>query len=461
MMTASAVFLTVVLVCLLSNLLLSRVFEDYAQSQQSARISDISESLGMFYDSASGEWDTEAIHAIGMYSMSDGYIIEVKDSDGVMIWDARNHDMSRCENIMDEIASRMAGYAADGGFVRQTVDITNDNVKIGTVDVTSYGPFFFSESDERLIRALNHILVVSGLVALAIAVTLGIFMARRIANPVKAASVSAKRIAAAEVFASADGERQSGIAELDELTMSVASLAEDIARQKALRKRLTEDMAHELRTPLAAILVQLESIACGAANPTPERLANCAEELKRLAALVDELEKLEASESRVPVFESIDVAALVSGLCLTWESACAAKHIRLEFSNTLEEDTLAPIESDTFSGAVSNILSNAVKYTPEGGTVSVSVRQDKGNSETGSHIIVVISDTGAGIPDEELPYIFERLYRADRSRNRKTGGAGIGLAVAYEAIQRHGGSIEAGRSSSGGAKFTIRIPKNL
>jgi signal transduction histidine kinase len=256
-------------------------------------------------------------------------------------------------------------------------------------------------------------------------------------------------------------------------------------------------MAHELRTPLAAISVQIESMAEGATAPTPERLEGCRDEIRRLTNLIAGLDRLEKAETRdmsvVRIVRDTDITALVRSVCAAWEVKAARENIGIDIEENHVGPVTAKIDSDAIAGAVSNLISNAVKYTPAGSSVRVGVGPFRPNiyrivqekdpddeekredderigagdntktptlsiaisSEKRKSAIITVEDTGPGIPEDELPYIFERLYRADKSRNRDTGGAGIGLAIAKEAVISHGGSITAENAPGGGAVFTI------
>jgi signal transduction histidine kinase len=513
---AIVTLLAVALICLLSNLLLDRQFEHYAEEQRRMRAEDIAQNISTLYYPVTKTWDVDAIHALGMYSMTDGYIVVVRDANGEAVWDAQNHDMARCAEIMDDISARMEQYGERGEFSARDFTLEQNGNEVGTASVTSYGPFFFSEADAALLDALNRILLIVGLIALVAAVLVGFALARRVSKPALEAAKTAERIAGGDFEARV--RAGSGIRELDELTESVNRLANDLGKQQELRKRLTADMAHELRTPLAAISVQIESMTEGVLEPTPERLEGCREEIKRITNLIAGIEQLEEASARGEDaarrrIKNTDVTALVYSVCAAWEVKASLKNIVIDIEETGAGPVTAKIDGDAIAGAISNLISNAVKYSPIDGGVRVSVGTLRPNiyrlveeknsdgegkrgddkrtaagdstkepspgvaidstkeppprvakarsisiaisSEVRKNVFITVEDTGPGIPENELPYIFERLYRADKSRNRGTGGAGIGLAIAKEAVDFHGGSITAENAPGGGAVFRI------
>jgi signal transduction histidine kinase len=187
-------------------------------------------------------------------------------------------------------------------------------------------------------------------------------------------------------------------------------------------------------------------------EPTPERLKSCHEEILRLGGIVKDLESLERAESENPQLqkERLDLLELTRGVCATFEGELTVKNLRLDVGG---EASVAPVDKVRFCGVVANLMSNAVKYSPDGGKIRVSVQDLPQES------VLAVEDTGAGVPEDELPLIFERFYRADKSRNRKTGGAGIGLAIVKSVVTAHGGAITAENLPEGGCRFVVRLPK--
>jgi signal transduction histidine kinase len=404
--------LAVALICLLSNVLLDRQFEHYAEEQRQLRATDIAQNISTLYYPVTKTWDVDAIHALGMYSMADGYIVVVGDANGEIVWDAQNHDMARCAEIMDDIAARMEQYGARGGFAPLSFTLEQNGRKIGEASVTSYGPFFFSEADAALLDALNRILIIVGLIALAAAIVVGFALARRVSKPALEAARTAERIADGDFAARVDSG--SGIRELDELTGSVNRLASDLGKQQELRKRLTADMAHELRTPLAAISVQIESMVEGAVEPTPDLLEGCYDEIKRLTNLIAGLDRLEEADARgasaVRIVKDTDITALVRSVCAAWEVKAAQKNIGIDIEEIHVGPVSARIDSDAIAGAVSNLISNAVKYTPAGNRIRVGVGPFRPNI----YRLVQEKDTG----DEESAKRMNGSEPAAAQKNR-------------------------------------------
>jgi signal transduction histidine kinase len=445
------VLVAVALISFLSNSLIARQFEDYVASQQKARTATIADNLAQYYNGLTNSWDINSIHALSMYSLNDGYIISISDTRGKTVWDAENHDMSLCRQTMNDIMERMDARGDIGEFASVKYDLTQNGQKIGAASVKYYGPFFMSESEFLFMGALNTILVVIGILSLAFSFVVGWFMARRLVRPIrKTADIAA---AIAEGRYDVQFESETGTRELHDLVSAINHLARALAKQEQLRRQLTADIAHELRTPLTTLGTHLECMVDRVWEPTAERLKSCHEEILRITKIVEDLERLESMESDNLKLEKtpVDLLALSKTVGDNFAGQLAGKNQRLE---TIGANVTVSADKYRISGVITNLLSNAVKYTPEGSKISIVIR------DAPHAALLVVEDAGPGIPEPELPLIFERFYRADKSRNRDTGGAGIGLAIVKSVVAAHGGSIIAENRADGGLRFTVTLPKD-
>lgn len=449
---ALIVLITISVISLTANLCISRQFEKYIEAQQKSISDDIASGLSHQYNADSGTWNLDYIHGYGMYALGDGYIVKVCDSSGQMVWDAENHDMTLCHQVMENISLRMEQERPEleGDFVTHSYDLEQGGAIVGTAEISYYSPYYFNENDFQFLTSLNRILVIIGVLSVAGAMAAGIILARRIAAPISKTTYITKEIS--EGNYGIQFETVVKTRELSELTQAVNQMASSLARQEALRRRLTTDVAHELRTPLANVSSHLELMQEGVWEPTPERLQSCYDEISRITQLVSDLERLRQVESQNPTLEqeSVDLLELARSVCTGFEAELKAKNLTC----TVEGET-AVVRGDEsrLRQVMTNLMSNAVKYSHEGGAIHVYTDCD---AESGK---LVVEDEGIGIPEEELPLIFERFYRTDRSRSRKTGGAGIGLTIAKSIVQAHGGSVTAQSGKGRGSRFTVVLPR--
>ncbi|GHV42706.1 sensor histidine kinase [Clostridia bacterium] len=445
------VLVAVALISLLSNALIVRQFESYIANQQKMRAAIIADNLTQYYDGLTNLWDLNAIHALSMYSLNDGYILKISDNKNETVWDTENHDMGLCMQTMTDIMTRMEVHGESGEFSSVDYDLTQNGQKIGVASVKYYGPFFLSESEFSFMGALNVILAIIGILSLMFAFVAGWFLARRLVRPIrKTAEIAA---AIAEGRYDVQFESKTSTRELNHLISSINNLASALSKQERLRKQLTSDVAHELRTPLTTLGTHIECMVERIWEPTTERLKSCHEEILRISKLVTDLERLERVESDNLKLEKsqVDLLLLSKTVCDNFAGQLAGNNQWLKIEG---ESSIVSIDKNRISGVLMNLLSNAVKYTPNGSEINVFIH------DTPHAALLIIEDTGSGIPEAELPFIFERFYRADKSRNRNTGGAGIGLAIVKSVVTAHGGTIAAENRKDGGARFTVTLPKS-
>jgi two-component system, OmpR family, sensor histidine kinase BaeS len=243
--------------------------------------------------------------------------------------------------------------------------------------------------------------------------------------------------------------------EVKQIAISFNNLAESLAREEMLRKQFTGDLAHELRTPLATLRSQIEAFQDGIWEPTPQRLQVSHEELMRLVRLVNELEKLLAAENPQIRLEKIELEAgsVLEALYEMFMPIFKEKGVHLHIEEPKQEE-LFEADKDKLMQILSNILNNALKYTPEGKNVTLSVQTDKEG-----YVGFKIQDEGSGMAEDDIPHIFERFYRGDKSRDRKTGGVGIGLSIVKALMDAHKGLIKVKSKLNKGTSITLWFPQ--
>lgn len=294
-------------------------------------------------------------------------------------------------------------------------------------------------------------LAVVGIISIVFAAIAGIILAGKISVPVKAATRAAKDIARGNY----NNRINTDICtmELSELGNAVNHMAESLDNQEMLRRRLTSDVAHELRTPVANVSSNIEAIIEGVLEPTNERLSSCYNELERITGIITELEKLRQIEGENMILHigHVDIYELAKEVKLIFENEMSKKNIRCDI---IGEHIDVCVDKDKMSQVLNNLISNAVKYTDNYGNIQITVIQENEN------VVITVKDNGCGIDDNDIPYIFKRFYRTDKSRNRSTGGAVIGLTITRAIVQLHGGTIHVESKKGVGSLFKVTIPAN-
>jgi signal transduction histidine kinase len=307
------------------------------------------------------------------------------------------------------------------------------------------------QAQRQFTSSVNRSLLLAILTAGLVAVLFTILLSKSILRPVEALIFAARRMENGDltqrVEISAHGE-------LGELANAFNAMADGLERLEKLRRNMVSDVAHELRTPLSNIRGYLEAAMDGLIEPTSDWIDSLHEEALLLSQLVDDLQELALAEAGQLVLSSerIFLPELVGKITNGLRPKIREKQLSLEMNFP---DDLEPVYGDyrRLGQVVSNLLNNAIRYTPQGGRILISARQ------LTDRIELQVQDTGIGIAPEHLPFVFERFYRADASRARTTGGAGLGLAIVKQLIQAQGGDVGVDSQPGKGTTFTLTLPK--
>jgi len=240
--------------------------------------------------------------------------------------------------------------------------------------------------------------------------------------------------------------------EVGQLGIAFNRMADSLEKLEQLRKNMVTDVAHELRTPLTNLRGYFEGLSDEVVPPSPATFHMLENEIMRLVHLVDDLQQLTKAESARAFLQrrELSVATLIEQLRTLFDHRFQSKQIALEIRIEPADLNLSA-DLDKLLQALRNLLENAWRYTPEGGRVVITA------TTAGSEVEIAISNSGPGISQEDLPFIFERFFRADRSRSREQGGAGIGLSIVKELIEAHGGRVGA-ESADGLTRIWLRLP---
>lgn len=376
----------------------------------------------------------------GMMGMFDSRIRLVNDEDIV---------------IADTDREGMTGHPLGTATRGARLPVSVDGIQIGTLVVDGARMTMPSMADTSLLTGLTRAVLTAALVAGLVALILAAFVVRQITRPVAELGNAARQIAAGDL--SARVEIQSGD-ELGDLARAFNRMAVSLQEQEQLRRNLVADIAHELRTPLTGIQGTVEALQDGIFPLTAENLEPIHEQAILLNRLVDDLRTLalaDAGELTLTV-ETVDLADLIARVLDSFRAQAHAGQVALQFDGCPSDRPLCiPGDRARLHQVATNLVGNALRHTPSGGTITVDL------SAEASNIRWCVTDTGEGINPEDLPHVFERFYRADGSRSRMTGGSGLGLTIVKQIVTAHDGDITVTSPPSGavsGAQFTITLP---
>ena len=291
------------------------------------------------------------------------------------------------------------------------------------------------------------VFTVAALIAVAVSVVLASLLALRLARPLQEIAAAARRVTRGEYTARV---QRSGPEEVASLADSFNQMAETLEEQERLRRDFIVNAAHELSTPLTNLQGYLEALRDGVIAPSTQQFQSLHEEVDRLVRLSQSLNTLAQDGPRSGrAVETIDLVPALHAAVELARPTFEGKAIRVQLH--LPERLPARAVPDELSQVLANLLQNASRYTPNSGTVTVGAEARR------SDVLVSVINTGDGIPDPDLPHIFERFYRVEKSRNRAHGGAGIGLAIVKQLVEATGGRVGA-ESQAGVTRFWFSLP---
>jgi signal transduction histidine kinase len=306
--------------------------------------------------------------------------------------------------------------------------------------------------EDEFIRRLSGSIYLSAIGTIILAFMLGAILSRTITRPIRELTKATHDMAGGKFGQQVPVRSRD---EIGELAFSFNKMNDDLARSFNLRKQMTADIAHELRTPLSLIIGHAEAVHDGVLPASKENFEIIREEAERLEQLVNDLRTLslaDAGELSVD-FQPVEINKLLGDVQSHYMVPFNQKHITLDLepAPVILEANLDPIR---FSQVLTNILDNSLRYTPEGGRVDISTKQN------GNQIEIAIQDSGDGVTAEDATHLFDRFYRADQSRTRdsEAGGSGLGLAIAKSIVEMHGGKIWAESEIDNGLKVIIQLP---
>jgi signal transduction histidine kinase len=437
--------------------------------------------LGQRYRSVGG-WTTSTVEAMpSIAELAEGVSIEVVASDGSILYrdpqirlardaaleanqrETNDPELGSVDSDAPDIggsgsdADTTAGaYGIDGSSVHELPDakyssapIVVDGVRAGTVFVFSFPDAAMTRLGVDVRVNVYVAVLIAGLIAMTLAALYGVYFSRSFIKPLMHIMTTSNKVRAGDLSARTHMENDD---ELSRLGRAVDEMIDAVEKNKKLEHQLTTDVAHELRTPLMAMQATIEAMMDGVLPMDSARLATLNAEVVRLGRLVDvqlELSRLESGKTTLKM-EPLDLSQLV-------EDRVVSHELFIEEAGLVITYKVAPGvrvrgDADLLRQAISNLLSNAVRYTPAGGRINVRVNAQ------GSLAQIFVSDTGAGIAAEDIPHVFERFWRATTSRDRESGGLGVGLAMVKEIAAKHWGIVGAESELGIGSTFILSLP---
>jgi len=346
---------------------------------------------------------------------------------------------------VDELRFRLEGTIPEPSA---TAPVLVDGKRVGTIAVAPAGGELLLPEEEHLQSSLDRLHLVAGAASAVAALVLAFLLAETLSRPLRRIRQTAQRIEEGDLTVRV---APSGDSEVRAVANALNRLAETLEHEEEIRRSSVADLAHELRTPVSALLSRIEAAQDGVLADQAANLEAMHAETLRLARLLDDLARLAEAERPGLLVDKrvLDLAELGRREGAVFGPLLATKGIA--FVSDVQPVAVRG-DADRLDQVLSNLLSNALRYTEPGGRVELRVWR------AGTHAVLEVSDTGVGIAPEDLKHVFKRFWRGEKSRSRATGGAGIGLAIVHELVRAHDGRIDVESRPGSGSTFRVSLP---
>ncbi|WP_182200967.1 sensor histidine kinase [Paraliobacillus salinarum] len=420
-------------------------FSNYLQKSREEQVEEIKQIAISQYE-RNGELMNEQIDDIThRHAMSEDLYYQLYDGDGDLLLDTTSsHSMMGMMNGMHGSRSD-----ATDDLQSDSYPLTKNGRTVGALVV--FYPDELTGEDFIFLNEIKRNIILAVIVTVVLSVLFSLLFSNRLTSGLK------KIIHAVTGFRNSQRKSRVPVEELTDemrpLGESFNELAESLAQEESLRKQFTANFAHEIRTPLATLRSHIEAFQDGVWEPDENKLGQCHDELMRLVRLVNELEKLIAAENPQIRLDKtkIEVGKLLSSIESQFSSLFMKKGVDLKIDYSEGERWFFG-DRDKVIQILTNLINNALQYTPEGKSVFITV---KGTSD---ELTFIVQDQGKGIHVDDLPFLYERFYRGDKSRDRKTGGIGIGLSIVKALVEAHGGNIQIESELGVGTTAKVQLP---
>ncbi|MFN8440352.1 MAG: ATP-binding protein [Caldilineaceae bacterium] len=331
--------------------------------------------------------------------------------------------------------------------------IVVDGKTVGYLLLPSGMNMMLGRAEQNFLNQLRRWLIFATLGVGMLGILLGLAVSRTLASPLAALATAARGLAKRDWSQRVALEQGSSIIEIAEVAHAFNEMAESLEKSEVQRRNLMADVAHELRTPITVLQGNLRAMLDGVYPLELNEIATLYDETRLLSRLVDDLRELALAEAgQISLtLQTVDVNSLLKAAANKFSPVAEAQQIRFAAHPSSALPTVAA-DPDRLMQVIHNLVTNALRHTPAGGRIELAA---EANAE---RVLVTVSDTGEGIPSEELPHIFDRFYRTDKSRTRRSGGSGLGLTIAKTLVESMGGQIGAESTPGQGSRFWFTLP---
>lgn len=441
------ILVSIAIISITSNIMINNRFEYYLEEEQQLRFEKIYEEINNLYiDENLNFSQMNLMH----YSMSEEIDLTIKDTENNLIYSTQNGPSSGMGHRHMRRNNMHGQNYIEGNYVEKLYPLMYESEEIGTLTIGYLDNSYITEGAMLFQNTLTQSLFISGLFAIVIGFLISFILSNSLSKPLMKITAAANKIRNGNL--SAKSNVDTNTREIVELSNTINYLGNTLSKQDEIRKQYASDISHELRTPLTTLKSHLEAIMDKVWEPSNEHLEILMAEINRLSKLIDDLKDSFVKEEYTMNLNLIDINITkeLMSIIETYEPVYEEEGVSIEYN--FREDIHILIDIDKFKQIMNNLLSNSLRYLNKGGKVIIKL------SKTDNSILLSVLDNGIGIKAKDLPYVFNRFFRVDTSRNKSTGGTGLGLPIVKSIVEAHNGNITINSEYENGTEIKIELP---
>ena len=437
-----SILVSIIIISFISNFMINNRFENYLVKEQESKLQQISDELNNLYH---GNGYKLYQREINSYASMENVYIEIRDlNDNVLYSSNSRNGMGGMHRQM------MMHNVPEGNYIEKSFPLLEEDNKVGLLVVGYVDNSYLTDSAIVFKDTLAKSFFISAMFTIFLGIGTSIILSRSLTTPLIEIRNTAVEMRKGNL--SKRSTVNTNTLEIVDLSDSINYLGETLTKQEDIRKKYSSDISHELRTPLATLKSHLEAILDGIWEPSKYHLDILMVEIDRLSNLVDDLKDSFSGEELEIILNKtrFNLSKELNDIITTFIPLYTKENHSIE--SDINHDIYTLMDRDKLKQIMYNLLSNSIKYLDEEGKVFISLKKDKND------IILKVGDNGVGIENKDLPFIFDRFYRADASRNKATGGTGLGLSIVKSLVTAHNGTINIESKYREGTIVTIILP---
>lgn len=441
-----AILISIVVISITSNIMINNRFENYLVNERNTKFDRVYENINSIYINTEFEMnEMDLIH----YAIAEEINIKILDNENTTIFDSNRNNMGM--GMGGGGMMHRNRQIPGGSYIEESYLLSDNDENIGTLIIGYIDNSYLTESALIFKSTLSKSIFISSFITIILGVLISMYLSRGLTLPLVHIRDTAVDIRQGNLDARSN--ITTNTFEIKDLSESINFLGETLSKEEMFRKAYASDISHELRTPLTTLKTHLEAMQDGVWEPNKKHLAILLEEVNRLSKFTDDLrDSFDSKAYNINLEKTrFNVSRELKSIITAFTPVYNKENHTI--TSSIEADIELTLDKDKFNQIINNLLSNSKKYLGENGKVHVDVIEEK------KGIVIRIKDNGIGIQAKDLTYIFDRFYRVDSSRNKETGGSGLGLSIVKSLVEAHGGIIKIDSEYSQGTEVTIIFPK--